>query len=259
MARRLLVVAMKMSKLYVLIFVGVVACGFSSAELEVQPDAQPSQVLDAASSSDSTLRSTPCHSQLPGVMLCFDFEDPTLDPTIQDDSSGGHTATSSDVTNMAHGLQQAAMIDEQSSIRVPEAPALDLSSALSMEMWIEPSAHDQDSTIFWHSDDFGIDYEGGQVGCYNGGDEAWNPLPTTPGWHHVACTFDGQTIETYIDGSVVSCVSSDPRDTHAEDLHIGGDYEGGVDDVHLYNRALAPEEVELLAAVTSGVTTCPGG
>jgi hypothetical protein len=257
-ARRLLVVAMKMSKLYVLIFVGGAACGFSPSELEVQPDAQPSHVADAVTpSGDSTQRTAPCHSQLSGLVLCFDFEDPTLVPTVEDDSSGDHNATSSDVTIMAHGVQQAAMVDSQSSITVPQAAELDLRTAWSIEMWLDPSTHDFESTVFSHSEEFGTDYYAGQIGCYNGDDEAWKQLPTTAGWHHVACTFDGQTIETYIDGNVVSCASSDPRDPHSADLHIGGGYDGGVDDVHLYNRALAPEEVELLAAVTSGAMSCP--
>lgn len=247
-----------MSKLYVLIFVGAAACGFSSAVQQAQPDAQPSPVApDAPSISDSTVFSAPCHSHLSGLVLCFDFEDPTLDPTIQDESTGDHAAASSEVTIMAHGVQQAAMVGDQSSITVPEAAELDLYAALSVEMWIEPSSHDEDSTLVAHSSDFGTDYYNGEIGCYIGDNEAWNPLPTTAGWHHVACTFDGATIETYIDGNVVSCASSGTRAQHAAQIHIGDDYEGGVDDVHLYNRALAPEEVEFLAGVTSGYTSCP--
>jgi hypothetical protein len=79
-------------------------------------------------------------------------------------------------------------------------------------------------------------------------------------WHHVAATYQLGTCILYLDGSQVAEGPFD-IDTAAEPFFIGrlpdpvgGDYGGierrligALDDIRLYGRALAPEEIQLLA------------
>src|SRR5580704_6235057 len=108
------------------------ACGFNPRTLEVQADAQtPTPTPAPPLTPDAAQQLAPCHSQLPGVVLCFDFESSSLDPTILDASSGHHDAIDSAVDPMTRLTQQAAMVSDASSITVPASPQLDLLGPLS--------------------------------------------------------------------------------------------------------------------------------
>ena len=248
-----------MSKLSLLL-IGASACGFAPTERQVQPDAQ-STTADAdanaiaGADAQGTARAA-CHSQLPGLLLCYDFEDPTFQTTIYDSSAGDHDATPVDVDVMKRATQQAAGLADGSSILVPEAASLDLASALSIELWIDPGDSNS-GPIIAHQDDYWIDFDRA-IGCWVGDLEPWSPHDIPAGWHHIACTFDGTTMRTYVDGSVVACAKThDPMTARAAQIRIGERYVGGIDDVHLYSRALEPAEIQGLAGATSATSTCP--
>jgi hypothetical protein len=73
-------------------------------------------------------------------------------------------------------------------------------------------------------------------------------------WHHVAATFDGSTINTYLDGTKVACTGKHAQDFNGSKVvAIGGhtgltSYElgGSIDDVRVYNTALTQTQVMLL-------------
>ena len=70
------------------------------------------------------------------------------------------------------------------------------------------------------------------------------------GWHHIAVTYDGDSIIIYVD-SVVSVASAQRQGTivvNKETLLIGKSgwgefFKGDMDDFRIYNRALRPEEI----------------
>jgi len=73
-------------------------------------------------------------------------------------------------------------------------------------------------------------------------------------WHHVAATWDGSTVKLYVDGSEVGTAASlsGPYSDPAKDTLIGGIYygalpycpfEGLIDEVRIWNRALTPAEI----------------
>lgn len=83
-------------------------------------------------------------------------------------------------------------------------------------------------------------------------------------WHHVAGTYDGQISKLYVDGNMVrqqQTQSPGPIPRNHWDLCVGNsvvDYEGGtfgsfdglIDEVRVYNRALSAEEIKGLATMT---------
>ncbi len=99
-------------------------------------------------------------------------------------------------------------------------------------------------------------YVDGHVWWYTGnsGVNCRAPLPTG-GWHHVVGTYDGQTMKLYVDGVLAS--SNQGRAggiPSGQDFWIGksqgnpqftkgAHFQGMVDDVRLYGRALSAEEV----------------
>jgi hypothetical protein len=85
-------------------------------------------------------------------------------------------------------------------------------------------------------------------------------------WIHVAATYDGARIRMYIDGEEDA---SEPEaftiDTNDEELRFGADtscedaYDGGLDDVRIYGRALTAGEILTLACVSTGQTLSISG
>jgi hypothetical protein len=73
-------------------------------------------------------------------------------------------------------------------------------------------------------------------------------------WHHVAGTYDGERINVYLDGSVDATVATtSPIGVNAANVLIGENpeaagrnWDGMIDDVRLYNRALSQAEISEL-------------
>jgi hypothetical protein len=247
--------------LYLLLAVAT-GCAFNPTELGVQPDAQGSgsgtQPVGPTPDAFVPTQIAVCHSQLAGVVLCLDFEDASLDPTVHDSSGQGHDGSTSDVTAMPRLSQQAAMVNTSSSIVVAASASFDLTSALTIELWFDPAQTQEDGTIVEHGNDFGVDFDR-STGCFAGDDEVWAPDNLAPGWHHIACTYDGHTIIAYVDGAIVACKNTDPDGVESHPIELADDVVGGIDDVHLYNRPLAPSEIQLLAGTISPDVSCPSG
>ena len=95
----------------------------------------------------------------------------------------------------------------------------------------------------------------GYDGVSSSGVTAGDTLLGTNVWYHVAATWDGSTASIYVNG----LLDNDPPDSHTgslgtdyRPLYIGGRYgadcfDGILDDVRFYSRALTAEEISELA------------
>ncbi|MDM7995935.1 MAG: fibronectin type III domain-containing protein [Acidobacteriota bacterium] len=76
-------------------------------------------------------------------------------------------------------------------------------------------------------------------------------LPTPRQWHHFGYIFDGSRNSLYIDGKLVSTSTIQPAAAPITAFEIGrwvdgsGYFEGSVDEVRVYNRALTEEQLRL--------------
>jgi hypothetical protein len=86
-----------------------------------------------------------------------------------------------------------------------------------------------------------------------GGDAPW---PMRLGWHHVAGTWDGSASTIYLDGVAIGGNMIDAVAFDAHPVLVGADLEvdlpvnffaGLIDDVRIYSRALAEDEIAVLA------------
>lgn len=97
-----------------------------------------------------------------------------------------------------------------------------------------------------------------QTGFRNGQVTVWNwggntlvsaPPPAANSWHHFAYSFDGATHSLYVDGSLASSSTVAAQTAAPSRLDFGftpgwGEFFGGrLDEVRIYDRALAPGEV----------------
>jgi hypothetical protein len=90
-------------------------------------------------------------------------------------------------------------------------------------------------------------------------------------WHHVAATYDGKTVSCYVDGVPKShpVKNAKPLKKDPWDLCIGNStvnygtgellaFDGFIDEVRIYNRALSADEIKSLATAThAGMDVLP--
>ena len=155
------------------------------------------------------------------------------------------------------------------------APAIVSSSQVTGTAWVYVNAATTSGAILkdWPddsaNDQFELGFEGntGKISAYIkqsngtvvGPVESTSTLPLNS-WHLVAFTANGSSVILYIDGTAVAST------TYNTTIHAGGNYigigaelnsvrspaavpgyfNGKIDDVHLYNRGLLPEEIQTL-------------
>ena len=70
------------------------------------------------------------------------------------------------------------------------------------------------------------------------------------GWIHIACTYDGKNILTYINGELKKIKNHPGKPDHTQQIQVGSfdGWTGGLDDLRFYKRVLTAEEIKALAA-----------
>jgi hypothetical protein len=217
----------------------VSACGFSPAGFDgVQADAQVA--------GDGGVVARTCHSTVPDLRLCLDFEQ----PRVEDDSPNMLAVSATLVDSMPRLSQRAAAMSIASAIDVPESPALNIAHAVTVEMFVRVDAPYDDAYVLDNVGEYTLGIQGDALYC----DIAAHSV-----WTHVACTYDGATIRGYVDGNVVMCRDQTGQiaNGNTNGIAIGGGFVGGLDDIHVYARALADADIQKLAAVPMHPTKCP--
>ncbi len=65
-------------------------------------------------------------------------------------------------------------------------------------------------------------------------------------WHQIAFTYDGTTVKSYFDGAYYNQKTQTGMCSGLSDFRIGWTYNGLIDDVRIYNRALSSPEISTL-------------
>jgi hypothetical protein len=148
---------------------------------------------------------------------------------------------------------------------VPDRAELNPTSAITIAAWINTNTWSDGNRRILQKGDGDNQYrflcQGGFMfdlcGVSNGNLVA--TLPSEGIWHHVAATYDGSTMKIFVDVEEIAAQSAGGQiSTTSDSLHIGtkkvgappGDHFNGIiDDVRIYNRALAQNELWKIATV----------
>ncbi len=182
--------------------------------------------------------------------------------TITDISATHHLGTLSGAGWTAAGKYGSALTFNGSNawVTIPDHATLDLTTGATVMAWVYPTALGGYRTVAMKETAGGAAYYlysgpgdlamggGGFGGSYreiSGG--AALPLNT---WTHLATTYDGANIRVYRNGTLVATLASTGAfDQSASPLRLGGNqtwgewWQGRIDEVRIYNRALSAAEI----------------
>jgi hypothetical protein len=200
-----------------------------------------------------------------GLVAAYAFNEGT-GTTALDSSGTGNGGILSNAAWTTAGVFGSALSFNGSNawVSIADAASLDLTTAMTLEAWVRPSAITSDwRTIVLKERPSGFAYAlyatdgasrppAGYVSI-NGSDVA----AVAPGtlalntWTHVAMTYDGATLRLYVNGQLASSrATTGSAAVSASPLRIGGNavwgewFSGVIDEVRIYNRALSQGEIQ---------------
>jgi N-acetylneuraminic acid mutarotase len=184
--------------------------------------------------------------------------------TVANDSSGrNNTGTISGASWSTAGRYGGALSFDGSNdlVSVADAASLDLTTGMTLEAWVRPSANTGWRTVLLKERPGQLAYAlfGSTDTNRPSGEIALNPwnqqtrgttqLPLNT-WTHLAVTYDGAVIRLYVNGALNSSLgASGSITTSGDPLRIGGNtvwgeyFAGLIDEVRVYNRALSAAEI----------------
>jgi PKD repeat protein len=199
-----------------------------------------------------------------GLVAAYAFDE-TAGTTAADASGSGNTGSLSGATFTTAGRNGGAVSFDGVNdwVTVADANSLDLTSAMTLEAWINPSA----LGTAWRTVVFKEQVGNLTYGLYAnrnttrpnaqvyvaGADRNVDGSAALPlnAWTHLAATYDGATLRLYVGGTqVAQLAQTGPIATSTGALRIGGNniwsewFAGRIDDVRLYNRALTPAQIQ---------------
>ena len=217
----------------------------------------------------ATVTSLNTSSAALGLVAAFGFEKQESGK-VSDDSGNHHDGAISGGATLDAGLHGSAarFNGVDGLISIADADTLDLSTAMTLEAWINPSTISGWRTALLKEIPRTATNPGGlSYSLYANDDEASTPAVTvnTGGrdekatglsllplnaWSHLAATYDGEFLQFFVNGELVGrrpLSGSLVMTTGA--LRIGGNdvwgeyFEGLIDDVRIYNRVLSASEI----------------
>lgn len=223
------------------------------ARVPMAADATPP---DATPAADAPPPPPPfCDPADPTQAACWRFEGSAVDGSAY----ANHGVATSVSWAAGHAGGQAVRTTAPGAIRVADSPSLNVTAAITLEMWVRadslPTAPARAGLI----DDNGqyglFVHPGGELLCVLAGvsnvARAAGQLPLAA-WTHVACSWDGAAITLYVNGVAVLGVPAtgaiDPVGA-SDGMAIGGNspagdaFDGLIDDVRVWNVARSPTDV----------------
>jgi chitodextrinase len=207
----------------------------------------------------------------PGLAAAYGFNE-GAGSTATDASGNGNTGTISGAAWTTQGrFGQALDFNGVDNLLVIAAStSLNLTAGMTLEAWIYPTAAQsgwrtimqrQPDAYFLNASTSAGPLQPGGGGTINGGVSLVTAPTASPvnSWTHVALTHDGATLTLYFNGTTVATQAAPGAlETNANPLHIGGNvpygefFQGRIDEVRVYNRALSAAEIQADMATPVG-------
>jgi hypothetical protein len=206
------------------------------------------------------------NTAIPGLVAAWGFDDAS-GMNATDATGNGHTGVLYNAAWSANGKFGGALSfnDVDSWVTVEDAPDLHLTSGMTLEAWVLPTAINGFETVVLKERPGGLSYA-----LYANNAESGPGVPTgwvqtqadydlgamgtsivpLNAWTNLATTYDGQAVRLYVNGALVQTVEvfGDMHNS-GEALRMGGNgvwgefFSGLIDEVRIYNRPLSTEEI----------------
>ena len=193
----------------------------------------------------------------------FDQGSGTSLPDLSGNGNNGTIANASWSTGGKYG-SALSFNGTNAIVNVPDSASLDLTSGMTLEAWVNPSAlgnawrtvlmKEQSGNLVYDLHANGSGATKVPVGeVYVGGERtvAAPSALTVNTWTHLAVTYDGSVLALYRNGTqVATLLQSGPILTSTGALRIGGNtiwpewFAGLIDEVRVYNRALTQTQIQ---------------
>ena len=197
-----------------------------------------------------------------GLVAAYGFEEGS-GTTVTDASGSGNTGTIAGTTWTTAGKYGNALSFNGTSSRVtiPNSSSLQLSSGMTLEAWVDPATVSSAwrDVIEKGSDEYFLmgttDHSsaaggGGIIGGTYAQVFTSSGLPTST-WSHLAVTYDGSIERLYLNGAMVDSVAHTGTFTSsANALTLGSDpfygqyFNGLIDEIRIYNKALTAAQIQ---------------
>lgn len=245
-------------------FVQLVSGAPSSTTTTLAPSTTTTSTTPGASSTTTTAATTSTTTSTvpagPGPVAAWAFDE-GAGPTAADASGNTNNGTLAGATWTTQGRVGSALtFGNGTHVAVPDRASLDLTAALTLEAWVNPTAVNGyrmivNKTTTGQPTNYYLTIVDGilSFGFYSGG---WREHfatvgPTVGAWSHVAATYSdvANQVRLYLNGSeVLSATETASLATNAEQLRIGigfsnEGFAGRIDEVRVYARALTAAEV----------------
>ena len=196
-----------------------------------------------------------------GLVAAYSFDGGT-GATLADESGSGNHGAISGATWGTGKTKGALSFDGVNDwVTISDSASLDLSTGMTLEAWVRPSAIGAWRTVVAKERNGGIAYAlhasqdasrpVGQVDI--GGEQdavGLAPLPLNT-WSYLAVTYDGNVVRLFVNGALAdSSVFAGSIPASTGPLRLGGNsiwsewFRGELDDVRVYNRALSNGEIQ---------------
>ncbi len=196
-----------------------------------------------------------------GLVAAYGFDE-AGDVLALDTSGNGNDGVLSGPTRTSAGKFGSALSFDGINdwVTVDDHATLDLTSGMTLEAWVKPSALSGWRTALIKEAASGLAY------ALYAHDSSPRPAAyiriggdlTTPGsaalptnaWTHLASTYDGTRLRLFVNGVETSTAVSGSIEQSARPLRIGGNalwgeyFSGLIDEVRVYNRALSAAEIQ---------------
>ncbi|MGI8685664.1 MAG: LamG domain-containing protein, partial [Acidimicrobiales bacterium] len=186
--------------------------------------------------------------------------------TVVGDASGkaNHGSLSNATWNASGKYGGAVSFNgTNASVLVPDAATLDLTTGMTIEAWVNPSAAmgnswrtvvlkeqpgDQVYSLYANG---AAGRPTGEVFTNNAKSVAGTASVAANTWTHLATTYDGANLRLYVNGVLVKTAAlTGSIKTSASPLRFGGNaswgewFSGRIDDVRIYNQALTAAQIQ---------------
>ena len=185
------------------------------------------------------------------------------------DTTTNYDGTASNVTYATGQFGNAAVFDGSSSYVLASSFMPTGSNPRSASAWVKTTISNANMTILFsgsgsNNNAFIFRVINGNLGvAFYANDHDFTATGLTDGnWHHVVATYDGSVAKVYLDGNLIGTGSAGAVSTNSGNFAIGAYnngvdalFNGSIDQVRIFDKAISAEDVATLYAETTSTAS----